>query len=294
MSSANKKPNERHGLLPLHHPNGDFFVCDLFDYALKDDGVSMEAPIFTLATKPDISVWHWESKDGKRAITVTPSVKGRATQHDKDVLIYIVSQLTEALNRKRQDANSRTVQFKVYDYLVATNKPTGGNQYARLEEALERLRGTSIKTNIETGGQRVKDIFGLIESARIVEKSPSDERMIAIEVTLSKWLYNAVQAHEVLTINPNYFRLRKPLERRLYELARKHCGGQSSWSVGLGLLQEKCGSKSILREFRRALLGIIKINALPDYGMAFNAEKDQVTFTNLNAQKASILKIIEK
>lgn len=291
-ASQGKEGGSKQGLLPLHHPTGDFFVCDLFDYAIKDDGASMEAPIFTLATKPDLSVWQWESKDGSRSITVTPSVKGRATQNDKDVLIYIVSQLTEALNRKRQDAHSRTVRFKVYDYLVATNKRTGGKEYERLEDALERLRGTSIKTNIQTGGQRVKDIFGLIESAHIIEKSPSDERMIAIEVTLSKWLYNAVQAHEVLTINPDYFRLRKPIERRIYELARKHCGDQATFTIGVALLQEKCGSKSTLFEFRRALREIAKIDALPDYRMLLDSEKDQVIFINRKMQKAAAMKMI--
>ena len=93
------------GLMPIHHPNRDFFLCDLFDYALKDDGVSMEAPIFTLATKRDTNVWRWQSRDGKRSVEVTPSVKGRATQFDKDLLIYVVSQMTDALNRKRPDAH---------------------------------------------------------------------------------------------------------------------------------------------------------------------------------------------
>jgi plasmid replication initiation protein len=77
--------------------------------------------------------------------------------------------------------------------------------------------------------------------------------MIAVEVTLSKWLFNAVHAHEVLTINPDYFRLRKPIERRLYELARKHCGDQAFFVIGLELLQNKRGSKSALFEFRRPL-----------------------------------------
>jgi len=97
----------KRGLLPVHHPNRDFFLCDLFDYALKDDGVSMEAPIFTLATRPDVSVWQWESKDKTRSITVTPSVLGRATQFDKDLLIYVVSQMTEALNRGRLEVLSQ-------------------------------------------------------------------------------------------------------------------------------------------------------------------------------------------
>jgi plasmid replication initiation protein len=287
-SEAKKRetsPKAARGLMPLHHPNRDFFLCDLFDYALKDDGVSMEAPIFTLATRPDTSVWHWESKDGNRAITVTPSVKGRATQFDKDLLIYVVSQMTEALNRGRLDANSRTVRFRVYDYLVSTNKPTGGKEYQRLEEALERLRGTSIKTNIKTGGQRVKEGFGIVDSWTIIEKSPEDDRMIAVEVTLSRWLFNAVQAHEVLTINPDYFRLRKPIERRLYELARKHCGDQARFVIGLELLQEKCGSQSTLREFRRALREIIQVDTLPDYAMQLDDDKDQVIFYTRDPKK---------
>ena len=172
----------------------------MFDYAMKDDGASMEAPIFTLSTRPDLSVWSWTSKDENRSVTVTPSVQGRATQFDKDVLIYVVSQMTEALNLEREDAKNRTVRFVVYDYLVSTNKPTGGKEYQRLEAALERLSGTRIKTDIKTGGTRVKEGFGIIETWAIVEKSPDDERMIAVEVTFSKWLFNAVQAHEVLTI----------------------------------------------------------------------------------------------
>lgn len=274
----------KRGLLPVHYPNRDFFLCDLFDYALKDDGVSMEAPIFSLSTKPDLAIWQWESKDGNRAVTVTPSVLGRATQFDKDVLIYVVSQMTEALNRNRVDAENRVIRFTVYDYLVSTNKPAGGKEYQRIELAMERLRGTSIKTNIKTGGQRVKEGFGLIESWKIIEKSPDDEQMIAVEVTLSEWLFNAVQAREVLTLHPDYFRLRKPLERRLYELARKHCGHQPVWHIGLELLQEKAGSKGVLREFRRMVREIIEADTLPEYRMRLD-ENDQVMFYSRDARK---------
>ena len=270
----------RRGLLPVHHPNRDFFLCDLFDYALKDDGVSMEAPIFTLATKPDTKVWHWESKDKSRAVTVTPSVLGRATQHDKDLLIYVVSQITEALNRGRGDAGSRTVRFRVYDYLVSTNKRVGGKEYLRLQEALERLRGTSIKTNIQTGGERVKEGFGIVDSWKIIEKSPDDDRMIGVEVTLSRWLFNAVQAREVLTISNDYFRLRKPLERRLYELARKHCGHQADFKITVELLCEKCGSQGTIREFRRMLKEIIEDDLLPDYTLAPDWKNGLVVIQN--------------
>jgi hypothetical protein len=226
-------PQAEKGLIRQRHPNRDFFLADLFDYAMKDDAASMEAPIFTLATKPDLSIWTWTSKDGNKSIKVAPSVLGRATQHDKDVLIYVVSQLTEALNRGRDDAKNRTVRFTVHDFLVTTNRQTSGQGYKLLQEAFERLRGTSITTDIKTGGQRVKEGFGIIDRWKIIDKSPTDERMVAVDVTLSEWLYNAVSAFEVLTIHPDYFRLRKPLARRLYEIARKHCGHQTEWTIGL-------------------------------------------------------------
>lgn len=264
-------------LLPVRHKNRDFFLADMFDYALKDDGASMEVPIFTLATKTDLSTWKWASKDKNKSIEIYPSVKGRATQFDKDVLIYVVSQITEALNRGRDDAKNRTVRFTVYDYLVTTNRGVGGDDYKRLQEAFERLAGTRITTDIRTGGERVKEGFGIIESWRILEKSREDERMIAVEVTLSRWLFNAVQAFEVLTIHSDYFRLRKPLERRLYELARKHCGHQTQWSIGLDLLREKSGSKSTLYEFRRMVKTITETSTLPEYRVTLSND-DKVTF----------------
>lgn len=260
--------SDKAGLVRVRHPNRDFFLADLFDYALKDDGASMEAPIFTLSTKPDLSIWQWTSKDGNKSIKVAPSVLGRATQHDKDVLIYVVSQLTEALNRGRDDAQNRTVRFTVYDFLVTTNRGVGGDDYRRLQEAFERLAGTRITTDIKTGGERVKEGFGIIDAWRIIEKSRTDERMIAVEITLSRWLYNAVQAFEVLTIHPDYFRLRKPLARRLYEIARKHCGHQTQWVIGLPLLHEKSGSRGSIYEFHEAIKEIAKTDILPEYRLS--------------------------
>ncbi|HAY09620.1 MAG TPA: plasmid replication initiator-like protein [Thauera sp.] len=275
--SSSAEASEKAGLIRVRHPNRDFFLADLFDYALKDDGASMEAPIFTLSTKPDLSIWQWTSKDGNKSVKVAPSVLGRATQHDKDVLIYVVSQLTEALNRGRDDAKNRTVRFTVYDFLVTTNRRTDGESYKRLHEAFERLAGTRISTDIKTGGQRTREGFGIIDRWKIIEKSQTDERMIAVEVTLSEWLYNAVSAFEVLTIHPDYFRLRKPLARRLYEIARKHCGHQTQWTISLDLLQAKAGSKSTLKEFRRAVRQIEADDSLPEYRFVVGHD-DKVTF----------------
>ena len=278
---------KRAALLPTYHSNRDFFVADLLDIALKSDRASLEVPIFSLATRPDKSIFEWSSKDGNRLLRVVPSVLGRATQMDKDILIYIISQVMEAKNRGREDYNSKTIQFTAYNYFVSTNKPsTGGKEYDRLNLALKRLHGTSIHTNIKTNGVSIKDYFHLIERVRTIRKSDTDDTMIAIEVELSDWLYNAIQANEVLKLNDDYFKLRKPLERRLYEIARKHCGNQPQWKISFQLLHEKSGSASSLREFRRMVREIVEKNTnFPDYRITLDDEKDQVIFWTRDAQK---------
>ena len=250
-------------LAPIRHLQADFFVCDLVDYALKDDQASMEAPIFSLSTREDLKIWKWTSEDGKKSVEVQPSVCGRATQHDKDILIYCTSQLTEAINQKK--TTSKTVRFTAYDLLIATNRNICGRDYDRLKAAMDRLAGTRIKTDIKTGGERSTKNFGLIDSWEIVEKSPENSRMVAIEVTLSDWLFSAIQAHEVLTILPDYFRLRKPLERRLYEIARKHVGKQGSWKISLNALHGKSGSTDVVRNFKSKLKEIIDADTIPQY-----------------------------
>ena len=264
-------------LLPDRHPNQDFFVCDILDAAPKDDMGSMEHPMFSLSTKQDHRIRHYEHNGN--TLTIAPGAYGLATIWDKDILIYCISQMVEAMNRGREDV-SRTVWVTAYDLLAATNRTTSGVGYRRLKAALERLQGTQITTNIMTNGQRVTRGFGLIDSWEIVEKSPDDDRMVAIEITLSEWLYNAIRGREVLTISRDYFRLRKGIERRLYELARKHCGRQASWKISLDLLHKKSGSGGPLKEFRRKIRIIAGSDHLPDYSMAYLKEQDSVVFYN--------------
>ena len=244
------------------YPTADFFVCDIFDALPKGDLASMEHPIFSLSTRPDRSVTRYAH--GEVAVEITPSVRGRATIHDKDILIYCISQLMAALNAGR--AVSRVVHLTAHDLLVATNRETSGDGYKRLREAFERLAGTRITTNIRTGDQEVTTGFGLIESWQIVRKSRGG-RMVSVMVTLSDWLFRAVTAKTVLTLSRDYFRLRRPLERRLYELVRKHCGRQPEWRCSLDTLLKKSGSTSPRRVFRAMLRDIIARDTLPDYQM---------------------------
>jgi len=249
-------------LLPDRHA-GDFFVCDVLDAIPKDDIVSMEHPFFSLSTRPDLRILTY-AHNGV-VVTVVPSVRGLATLFDKDILIYCISQLMVALNRGLPVAP--TLRLTAHDLMVATNRETSGDGYARLREAFERLAGTRITTNIETGGIATTRGFGLIDSWEIVRHTRAG-RMVSVSVTLSDWMYRAVMAKSVLTLSRDYFRLRKPLERRLYEILRKHCGRQAEWRVSVAVLHKKSGSASPLRVFRAMLRDCIAADTLPDYRMA--------------------------
>ena len=256
----------REPLLP-DRMNDGVFVCDIFGAAPKGDMASMEHPIFSVSTKPDLKRRRYES--GKNFVEVQPSDRGIATVHDRDILIFCISQVMAAINDGRRV--ERVMRFKAIDLLTATNRPTGGEAYTRLKEALERLAGTRIATNIITGGEEALDNFGLIDRFTIVRET-RDGRMRDVEVALSDWVYNAIRHQEVLTLSRDYFRLRKPLERRLYEIARKHCGAQPLWRIGLEKLKYKCGSRSTDKEFRRLLSKIVEENDahghIPDYEIA--------------------------
>ena len=276
----------RDPLLPDRMQQTDFFVCDIFDAAPKGDMASMEHPVFSISTKPDRNIRRYEN--GLNFVEITPSVKGLATVHDRDILIFCISQVMAALNEGRQV--ERTMRFKAYDLLSATNRPTGGEAYARLKDALERLAGTRIETNVTTGDVEVLDGFGLIDRFRIVRET-REGRMQEVEVQLSDWVYNAIQHREVLTISRDYFRLRKPLERRLYEIARKHCGTKPMWRIGLSKLKYKCGSHSTDKEFKRLVSKITAENIvhrhMPDYDIAL--EGGNVVFTAKGSVPCSIV-----
>ena len=261
-------------LIPERHPTRDFFIADIFDaLPVKSDRHTMEHPFFTLSTKPDVRAVVYK-KNGV-SITVSPSaMHGLPTMMDKDILLFLGSLVMAEINKGGDELPPRTIHFTAHDLLVTTNRETNGKAYKLLKKAFERLNGVSITTDIETGGIRAASGFHLIDRWDIIEKSRDDDRMVKLEATLSDWFYRALVNREVLTINRDYFRLRKMLERRLYELARKHCGRQRQWQISLAHLHEKTGSRSPLKYFRFQIRKIIEADRkhehFPDYRMMLN------------------------
>jgi len=251
-------------LLPERHPTRDFFIADIFDnMPVKDDMASMESPFFTLSTKPDHR--HLTFEYGSKSVSIIPSGLGLPSIFDKDILLYCGSQVMEQLNRG--EIPPKTLRISVHDFLVATNRPKGGVAYERFKAALDRLTGCLVKTSIKTGRTEQTKGFGLIESYEYLENNRVERRLVGVEITLSDWFYNSLIAKEVLTINRDYFRLRKPVERRVYEIARKHCGNKAEWKLSLQRLYAKSGALSDIKHFR-----------VPDYRLSYSREEDAVTF----------------
>jgi plasmid replication initiation protein len=260
-------------LLPERHPVRDFFVLDVLDVAPRSDMASMAHPVFSLSTKPETRILRYEN-DGT-VVEIHPSSKGLATIFDKDVLIYCVSKLMH--RRNQGEAIGPVVRITTHDLLVSTNRQTGGIIYERLEHALDRLAGTRIKTNIETGDEKSTQNFGLIEWYDYNRKgSGFAERLRYLDIKLSDWLFRAIEAAEVLPISRDYFRLRRPLDRRVYEIGRKHCGAQDKWRISIDKLQKRTGSKQERKHFAAHMRSMVQSNHLPDY--ALTLEEDQVVF----------------
>jgi plasmid replication initiation protein len=260
---------------PNSPKNNEFYDCDVFDALkgpFKDDMASMEHPVYSLSKLSEHRTLTYEHNGCKIKIETGPH--GLPTILDKDIMLYLTSALMRAKSRGEQ--LSETIRFTIYDYLKSTNKPTGGSQYKQLEQGLIRLKGTTIQTNIKTNGTEIKEGFGIIDSWKVV-KQDEEENAIAIEVRLSKWCFNSILGNEVLTIDKDYFKLGKPTDKRLYELARKHCGNQAAWHIKLETLLEKLGTTSPIRTLRFNIKKIAETNHLPEYNI-FLAD-DLVTFT---------------
>lgn len=186
--------------------------------------------------------------------------------------------MREGVAKEVIPVKSRPINIIAYNLLHAIGRDTSGRAYKDLEEALDRLENTSIKTNIPVGkGYVCTESFRIIDKFRIIREQGTD-RMLYIQLILSDWLWTAAVEGEsdLLLINREYFNLTSGLERRIYELCRKHCGHQPYWSIGMEKLYKKSGSNSSLREFRRMIRKIVEKNTLPSYVLAYDQEKDQL------------------
>ena len=247
----------------------DLFLDSIINAPIKDDRALMEFPFFSLQKTPRMRPLVYD--DGKVKIEVRPGDRGIATIWDKDVLIYLASIINDRLERGLPV--EKTVRFNAHNLLQITGRGSGKRAYELLFDAMFRLRSTTIVTTIEADETKERRGFGWIETFRVLERRTQAGKkiMAACEITLNDWMFRAiVKDRRVLTINPGYFELSMGLKRRLYELARKHCGYQERWVITLPKLIDKCGSVLEPRFFKPQLKKVVEEDDLPDYHISMS------------------------
>ena len=261
----------------------DLFLDSIIDAPIKDDQELMARPYFSLQKQPRMEPIVYEDTKHGISIRISPGEQGIATIWDKDILIYCASAIMDRLERGLPV--DRVIRFAAHDCLRLTGRGTGKRAYELLKDAAFRLRSTTITTNVKSGGQSEDRGFGWIDNFRVIKKTVNGkEVMVGFEVALNDWMFRAItEDKRVLTIDREYFKLSKGLERRLYELARKHCGGQPEWKISLPKLAERCGVLSEIKEFKRQLTAIITDDPLPRYHISLMFDPASETAATLKS-----------
>ncbi|MFC6478541.1 replication initiator protein A [Pseudomonas asuensis] len=76
--------------------------------------------------------------------------------------------------------------------------------------------------------------------------------------------------YEVLTLDKKYFELTQSIDRRLYEIARKHVGAKAFWKCDIDIVREKTGTTQDIRRFRSEIRDVIRRDPLPEYRIALD------------------------
>ena len=255
---------------PKGHRQFDLFVPYLSDLPLRDQRETMERPFFSLSKRKRIKPIEYTSPDGAVWVKVEGMpAYGMATIWDADILIWAASTLIEMKGQGQNDL-PRTLHFHPYDLLKAIQRDVGGDQYKRLKEALERLKGTVISTNIRGDKKSKRAMFGWLDKWEEVTDQETGQTK-GMNLTLSDWVYEGIVTEGgVLAVHPDYFLLTGGLERCLYRIARKHAGSQAhGWRCSASTLHEKTGSDSPLKKFTFMLRQIIKADELPEYHLTW-------------------------
>ena len=210
-----------------------------------------------------------EYKAGGVEITVQGTKSGIATINDKELLVYICSIASQKLGRG--EPVSQKFRFTAYDFFNVTGKTPGGKTYRYFANALERLQGTQIKTNLVTGGRRERTWFSWLKSARMETAvwSNGHEAMKAVEVELCDWLWRAIIDDKATLISSESYFYLPPLERKLYEVGYAECADRTSAAVPLDELRQRMGVSTDLRHFRHNLGRTITHGSLKGFLIEF-------------------------
>ncbi len=261
---------------PSGDEQADFFVPSLYDVGGRDNRSIMDVAVFRLSKRDKRAgeMIRYELPDGFVEVTAGPY--GMASVWDYDIVLMMVSHLTEAMNRYREgkgDKPGRTFKPHVSDILKFARRGDGSRQVEEVEAALDRLKGTTVKTVRERTGandrkMRQTEAEGLINRYSVLSRTDSG-RVSAVEIEAPQWIYQEIvggKQPDVLTVHPDYFLIDPGIGRFVYRLARRSAGkGAAKWSFQT--IYKHSGSTGTFSKFRENLRKIIRANDLPEYAL---------------------------
>jgi len=219
----------------------------------------MRWPLFSMRKRPDARRVVYSGREA--SFRISPSDKGVPTIWDRDIVIYITSQLLA------KQTPSRVVPLCAHNLLKTTRRSTGVQGYQSLMNALYRLKLSSIVTNIGQRDAAMATVSWLDDYTTVHRTCASGKSvMTSLSVTLSEWAYGILLRADAAPISADYFSLTGGLERRLYELVSERCAEGASWTVALRSLATEAGSEQCnLRRFKFDLRAIAARDALPGF-----------------------------
>lgn len=229
-------------------------------------------PFFSLSKKPQQRSISYQGHNV--SIEVRPSARGLATIYDKEVLLYIASLMSEKLMAGEQV--ERIFTFTAHDFFRVTGENRSASSYDRLAGAIERLQGTTIKTNIEAGGEGTDQFFSWVAEAKInytntskAGQNGAKRKMKSVQIQVCDWLIRAIiKDQRTLRYHHDYFSL-SPIERRLYEIAHSTKSDENIIDIPMLDLYSRLGSSDMLpKKFKHYLKSVIAKQSLPEYDMS--------------------------
>ena len=249
-----------------------FFPIDILEPNFRDIMPVMAIPIVSISKKKRTTPIEYERKG--IYFKVEPHQKyGVPTIWDFDVLIYITSILNEARNQGKPI--SRFIEIVPHRLFIQckwikTTDKASGREYQRLEQALDRLQTASNITNIQIEGVKAKKRWSWISE---YNKQEDDKgRIRGMNVVLSEWMFTAIMDRKVLSIPPEYFKIRSGISKYLFRIMRKMIGSNDSFRIKIETIMEmfpppENPTAHNYRNLKRDLLNVIEKDELPEYSM---------------------------
>ena len=227
--------------------------------ALRDAIDLMAWPCFALGKQVrQVPIAHEYRGDFLRVLPAQPG-PGLATIWDADLLIWAVSQLVEAHDRRL--SVSPVLMVSGFQVLRFLGRGTGRTQYRQLAAALDRLAGSEVETSV--GASLAAPVrFHWVERWMQIDGG--------LLVVVPDWLLAVViERRRVLRVDPAYLRLSGGIARWLWRLLRRHAHEKSTgWEISLRALYARSGSLARPTDFVADLRRIARTNALPGYRLS--------------------------